>query len=132
MIRAEKDWDYKTLNTVGMEEGSGLIGDLGRVPSSFPFGRDDTNLYFRFGEYRGSNRQEFFGGAEGIRTLDLLDAIEARSQLRHGPTELENFKNFSIQATQRQTHRETSVFPNKDTSNLGVLYGCFDSTGGVP
>ena len=28
------------------------------------------------------------GGAEGIRTLDLLDAIEARSQLRHGPTEL--------------------------------------------
>jgi hypothetical protein len=29
---------------------------------------------------------EEFGGAEGIRTLDLLDAIEARSQLRHGPT----------------------------------------------
>ena len=26
------------------------------------------------------------GGAEGIRTLDLLDAIEARFQLRHGPT----------------------------------------------
>jgi hypothetical protein len=34
-------------------------------------------------------QQEVFresGGAEGIRTLDLLDAIEARSQLRHGPT----------------------------------------------
>ena len=29
---------------------------------------------------------ENIGGAEGIRTLDLLDAIEARSQLRHGPT----------------------------------------------
>ena len=29
-----------------------------------------------------------FGGADGIRTHDLLDAIEARSQLRHGPTEL--------------------------------------------
>ena len=28
----------------------------------------------------------FFGGADGIRTHDLLDAIEARSQLRHGPT----------------------------------------------
>ena len=28
-----------------------------------------------------------FGGADGIRTHDLLDAIEARSQLRHGPTE---------------------------------------------
>ena len=27
------------------------------------------------------------GGADGIRTHDLLDAIEARSQLRHGPTE---------------------------------------------
>ena len=31
-----------------------------------------------------------FGGAEGIRTLDLLDAIEARSQLRHGPTGLDS------------------------------------------
>ena len=29
-----------------------------------------------------------FGGADGIRTHDLLDAIEARSQLRHGPTEV--------------------------------------------
>ena len=27
------------------------------------------------------------GGADGVRTHDLLDAIEARSQLRHGPTE---------------------------------------------
>jgi hypothetical protein len=26
------------------------------------------------------------GGAEGVRTPDLLDAIEARSQLRYGPT----------------------------------------------
>ena len=34
-------------------------------------------------------RQSVFdkaGGADGIRTHDLLDAIEARSQLRHGPT----------------------------------------------
>lgn len=29
---------------------------------------------------------KIIGGAEGIRTLDLLDAIEARFQLRHGPT----------------------------------------------
>jgi hypothetical protein len=29
-----------------------------------------------------------FGGADGIRTHGLLDAIEARSQLRHGPTEV--------------------------------------------
>jgi hypothetical protein len=26
------------------------------------------------------------GGARGIRTLDLLNAIQARSQLRHSPT----------------------------------------------
>src|ERR1700756_5523277 len=32
-----------------------------------------------------------FGGADGIRTHDLLDAIEARSQLRHGPTEPSKF-----------------------------------------
>ena len=36
---------------------------------------------------KGQLRRKDFGGAEGIRTLDLLDAIEARSQLRHGPTE---------------------------------------------
>lgn len=27
-----------------------------------------------------------FGGPEGIRTLDLFHAMEARSQLRHRPT----------------------------------------------
>ena len=31
-------------------------------------------------------KRSLFGGADGIRTHDLLDAIEARSQLRHGPT----------------------------------------------
>ena len=29
---------------------------------------------------------EFFGGAEGNRTLDLLNAIQALSQLSYGPT----------------------------------------------
>ena len=32
-------------------------------------------------------RDRKFGGAGGVRTRDLLDAIEARSQLRYGPTE---------------------------------------------
>jgi hypothetical protein len=32
-------------------------------------------------------RKNKVGGADGIRTHGLLDAIEARSQLRHGPTE---------------------------------------------
>jgi hypothetical protein len=35
------------------------------------------------------------GGADGIRTHDLLDAIEARSQLRHGPTGINNFRDFT-------------------------------------
>ncbi len=30
--------------------------------------------------------EQEFGGAGGVRTRDLLDAIEARSQLRYGPT----------------------------------------------
>ena len=30
---------------------------------------------------------ERFGGPEGIRTLDLFHAMEARSQLRHRPTQ---------------------------------------------
>jgi hypothetical protein len=34
----------------------------------------------------GLKRRNKVGGADGIRTHDLLDAIEARSQLRHGPT----------------------------------------------
>ena len=34
----------------------------------------------------GLKRRNQVGGADGIRTHDLLDAIEARSQLRHGPT----------------------------------------------
>jgi hypothetical protein len=28
----------------------------------------------------------FSGGADGVRTRDLIDAIDARSQLRYGPT----------------------------------------------
>ena len=35
----------------------------------------------------GLKTKKEVGGADGIRTHDLLDAIEARSQLRHGPTE---------------------------------------------
>ena len=31
-------------------------------------------------------RLDFIGGAEGIRTPDLLNAIQTRSQLRHSPT----------------------------------------------
>jgi hypothetical protein len=34
----------------------------------------------------GFTRLRELGGAGGVRTRDLLDAIEARSQLRYGPT----------------------------------------------
>jgi hypothetical protein len=52
------------------------------------------------------------GGADGIRTHDLLDAIEARSQLRHGPTELVKFTtgifvSKAIRYWGYQSHRST-------------------------
>jgi hypothetical protein len=53
--------------------------------------------------FTGTRSTGFFGGAGGIRTPDLLDAIEARSQLRHGPTGMEMIKNCSILATRGQT-----------------------------
>ena len=34
----------------------------------------------------GKGAMGYFGGPEGIRTLDLFHAMEARSQLRHRPT----------------------------------------------
>jgi hypothetical protein len=43
----------------------------------------------------GLKRKRKVGGADGIRTHDLLDAIEARSQLRHGPTEGLQFTTFA-------------------------------------
>ena len=33
-------------------------------------------------------------GSEGIRTLDLLNAIETRSQLRHGPIQTTNLLSY--------------------------------------
>ena len=52
---------------------------------------NDTNASPRLTEK--PQLTEKIGGAEGIRTLDLLDAIEARFQLRHGPTGGMNFYN---------------------------------------
>ena len=53
---------------------------------------------------KGLKRRNKVGGADGIRTHDLLDAIEARSQLRHGPTECgKQLKNCSILAAHGQT-----------------------------
>jgi hypothetical protein len=38
--------------------------------------------------YTAGARYHRFGGAEGTRTPDLLNAIQTRSQLRHSPTKL--------------------------------------------
>jgi hypothetical protein len=64
---------------------------MGFEPTTFPVHRDALNnrSIFRrsFPDFGcKDNTPESSGGADGIRTHDLLDAIEARSQLRHGPT----------------------------------------------
>ncbi len=38
----------------------------------------------------------FFGGAKGIRTPDLLNAIQTRYQLRHDPIDVEHYSIFLI------------------------------------
>jgi hypothetical protein len=45
-----------------------------------------TKLVYKNADHVVQQKHEL-GGADGIRTHDLLDAIEARSQLRHGPTD---------------------------------------------
>ena len=54
------------------------------IPTSedSPIGGADAAEVALNGGVRSSVRH---GGAEGIRTPDLLSAIQARSQLRHGP-----------------------------------------------
>ena len=52
----------------------------------------NTNKSFRWSlvsalqDVNVENHEARLGGADGVRTRDLLDAIEARSQLRYGPT----------------------------------------------
>jgi hypothetical protein len=63
----------------------------------------------------GLKRKRKAGGADGIRTHDLLDAIEARSQLRHGPTEPPKFTTglfgpLAIAATQRRAMQPPARF----------------------
>src|SRR5438477_8899828 len=51
----------------------------------------------------GLRHRSAIGGADGIRTHDLLDAIEARSQLRHGPTGMKQRKPFYMSAKAAST-----------------------------
>ena len=54
------------------------------------------------------------GGADGIRTHDLLDAIEARSQLRHGPTDISRVYHRNLSST-------STCFPCNPGRALQVL-----------
>jgi integrase len=53
------------------------------------------------------------GGADGIRTHDLLDAIEARSQLRHGPTAVGSLVFYSIRDKAGSNHSKRAVLAPK-------------------
>src|SRR5690348_12530068 len=59
--------------------------DMQFAVRDFAFARRSSGPTIHFGECRDRTCAQN-GGADGIRTHDLLDAIEARSQLRHGPT----------------------------------------------
>src|SRR5277367_7016387 len=43
------------------------------------------------------------GGADGVRTRDLIDAIDARSQLRYGPTVVRRNSLITSGPARRQT-----------------------------
>src|SRR5258708_24666837 len=58
------------------------------------------------------------GGADGVRTHDLLDAIEARSQLRHGPT----VTNSNLASQPSRFHRDAlPAAPRPHRRNFLIL-----------
>src|SRR5882762_2325712 len=78
------------------------------------------------------------GGADGIRTHDLLDAIEARSQLRHGPTGVNYLHHFTSGDSRRPSpvtkHSEWAHFLVIISENLKEILrpkrACEESTRG--
>src|SRR5712692_7214656 len=60
--------------------GAGLSPGCHLTPSRFP------TCYREYEEVRRRLLRSDSGGPEGIRTPDLLNAIQTRSQLRHRPT----------------------------------------------
>jgi hypothetical protein len=53
--------------------------------------------------------RSFAGGPEGIRTPDLLGAIQARSQLRHRPCSAANIAHF-LQKLKTKIHQSKESF----------------------
>ena len=70
---------FQRLRVVGVVIVKSLIQIVGLadVETTARFALQDVNV---------KNHEARLGGADGVRTRDLLDAIEARSQLRYGPT----------------------------------------------
>jgi hypothetical protein len=67
--------------------------------------------------YTWNRTFENFGGADGIRTHDLLDAIEARSQLRHSPTVVQT--RFTLLPSRlRRDALPTAPQPHRCTNSL--------------
>ena len=61
-------------------------------------------------EKRQTARFEVISGAEGVRTPDLLNAIQTRSQLRHSPNTLySNNSTFPVNRLFREIR--TGAFP---------------------
>ena len=69
---------FQGFRVVGVVVGQapGHVLRLANVKATVGFALKDVHVIHRYE----------IGGADGVRTHDLLDAIEARSQLRHGPT----------------------------------------------
>jgi hypothetical protein len=69
---------YSHVRLAAKRAALGAIGGMSHVTKMTQEAKSDSGY--------DSQVVEKFGGADGIRTHDLLDAIEARSQLRHSPT----------------------------------------------
>ena len=72
----------------------------------------------RTGTTRSICLDSWSGGADGVRTRDLIDAIDARSQLRYGPTVRLN-SIYNTRPAQRQTHVRRA-FPYARPAARGV------------
>ena len=68
--------------------------------------------------YGGGKCLNCFGGPEGIRTLDLFHAMEARSQLRHRPSHLQSLLSLAhgnVNTTILVAHNAASICLTKTT-----------------
>src|SRR5580704_7338000 len=70
------------------------------------------------------------GGADGVRTRDLIDAIDARSQLRYGPTDVRLNFFYNIRPVRRQTPSLVNYQSAASALNLSPLRPQTEGGGG--